>query len=679
MIAPFRFPVNKSDEELGRERAEAASAVSPIFDLRPDLVDSLVARSGAFFDSIAAAVADTALGESEIEAAIGAVLEGYRLPASEGRAALLRSAQLRDQLASAMERAFRDLLRPGVAAAGELDSFAGRGVILREGEEQRLVPRDSLPTMQGFFERAKSRVPRGFGVAELTLFQNLVIRFGEPTIRLNPEATEIARDQARQAVDRVKYEVLRDERIVSAHERVGPAEIERLESLRRAMAQQGTGSVWRARMGALVYNLLLLVVLGLVLRYFRPSVYESERSLTLIWALLIAVAVAAALIWRAGWPAQLIPVAFAALLVATLYDGLLSLVTVFVLVGLVAARPLLAGTAALFPALVGGAAAALSGRMVRRRAHTWPLAAVIAGAYVLAAVSWGLLGRQGTGWILQASVFGSLNAVVCVLLATGVLPLAESFTRITTDQTLLELVDLNRPLLRRLSLEAPGTYAHSINVANLAEAAAREIGANALLTRVGTYYHDIGKVKKPQFFVENQPRGRNPHDKLKPAMSASIVREHVKEGLVLADEARLPEAVKAFISEHHGTQRIGFFWEQAKEMSPEAEIDPDEFRYPGPKPQSKETAIVLLADSVESAARVLPDPTPDGIAELVDRIVGFKMSERQLDETPLTLREIHLIKQQFMKVLNGMYHSRLDYPLPTQETAGSETATREAS
>ncbi len=157
------------------------------------------------------------------------------------------------------------------------------------------------------------------------------------------------------------------------------------------------------------------------------------------------------------------------------------------------------------------------------------------------------------------------------------------------------------------------------------------------------------------------------------------MREHVKDGLVLADEARLPEAVKAFISEHHGTQRIGFFWEQAKEMSPEAEIDPDEFRYPGPKPQSKETGIVMLADSVESAARVLPDPTPDGIAELVDRIVGFKMSERQLDETPLTLREIHLIKQQFMKVLNGMYHSRLDYPLPTQETAGSETATREAS
>jgi len=196
-----------------------------------------------------------------------------------------------------------------------------------------------------------------------------------------------------------------------------------------------------------------------------------------------------------------------------------------------------------------------------------------------------------------------------------------------------------------------------------------------LLVRVGVYYHDIGKVKKPQFFVENQPRGRNPHDKLKPMTSASIVREHVKEGLDLADEGRLPDVVKAFIPEHHGTQQIGFFLDKAKELEPDGEFDPVDYRYPGPKPQSKETAIVLLADSVESAARVLQDPTTESIKALVDRIVDFKMSENQLDDAPLTLREITKVKEQFVKVLSGMYHSRLDYPLQNNNKASKQAGT----
>ena len=258
------------------------------------------------------------------------------------------------------------------------------------------------------------------------------------------------------------------------------------------------------------------------------------------------------------------------------------------------------------------------------------------------------------------------------LLALGILPIAETFTGITTNQTLLELTDLNRPLLRKLSLEAPGTYAHSINVANLAEAAARAIGANSLLVRVGVYYHDIGKLKKPHFFVENQPRGLNPHDKLKPTNSAAIVREHVLEGLEMADDAKLPPEVAAFITEHHGTQRIGFFYEKAKELEPDAKLEVSDFTYPGPKPQSKETAIVLLADSVESAARTLQDPTPENITELVDRIVGAKLADRQLDQAPLTLRELNTIKEQFVKVLSGMYHHRLDYPTAEGEPQPEE-------
>jgi hypothetical protein len=244
----------------------------------------------------------------------------------------------------------------------------------------------------------------------------------------------------------------------------------------------------------------------------------------------------------------------------------------------------------------------------------------------------------------------------------GFLPLFESFTRITTDQTLLELADLNRPILKRLSLEASGTYAHSINVANLAEAAARAIDANPLLARVGAYYHDIGKIMMPQYFIENQARGRNPHDQLDPLRSASIVRQHVLEGRKLAEQARLPESVARFIIEHHGTQPIGFFYEQARQAAPEAEIDPAPYSYPGPRPQTKETVVLMLADSVESAAKVLPEPTPARIRALVERIVERKLELGQLEDAPLTLRELSRVQDQFVAVLTGMYHHRIDYP-----------------
>ena len=210
-------------------------------------------------------------------------------------------------------------------------------------------------------------------------------------------------------------------------------------------------------------------------------------------------------------------------------------------------------------------------------------------------------------------------------------------------------------------MEAPGTYAHTINVSNLAEAAANEIGANGLLCRVGVLYHDVGKMLKPRYFVENQHDGRNPHDKLKAEMSASIIREHVTEGVRLAREEKVPDVVLQFILEHHGTQKIGFFYEKAREdQGPD--IDPDQFTYPGPKPRSKETALVMLADSVESAARAMREPTPERVRDLIDMVVGGKISDGQLDEAPLTLSDVTRAKHQFVKILGGVVHRRIEYP-----------------
>jgi putative nucleotidyltransferase with HDIG domain len=669
VIAPIDFDVRVPDDELREARAAAASSVSPILDHRPEKADSAIAAATEFFAALSAAT-EAAENDEEQHEGVRSVLEQYRVP--ESRVSLLVQPELRQRLEAAIGRAFDTLLRPGVVRGADLPSSSTAAVVLRAEGRDQLVQRDSLQTLQAFFVRAGRRAPAQFDLDEHRLYSYLIIRFSVPTIVRNREATRALRDEARGAVDDIRYSVLAGERIVAAHVRVGPQEVEKLNALRNALAETGVSRSWSAQAGGLLYNLILLLVFAVVLRYFRPAIYGSNRSLGLFWILVMAVIGTGALIAGVGAEPYLLPVAFAALVLASLYDGLIALVAVMVLVGLIAFRTPFLAVAVLYPTLLAGTAAALGGRVVRRRAHMWTFATAIAGAFILAGASLGLLGQVNVDDFLTISFWGTVNAIGCALLAWGVLPLAETFTKITTDQTLLELADLTRPPLRQLSLEAPGTYAHSINVANVAEAAAHGIGTNSLLVRVGSYYHDIGKVEKPQYFVENQPRGRNPHDKLKPATSANIVREHVEYGLKLGADTRLPDQVQAFIAEHHGDARISFFWERAKELDPDGEYSQKDFRYPGPKPQSKETAIVMLADSVESAARALQDPTYDSIEDLVDRIVRSKMDEKQLDDAPLTLRELTVIKEQFVKVLTGMYHSRIDYP--TQNNDEQEEA-----
>jgi putative nucleotidyltransferase with HDIG domain len=337
-----------------------------------------------------------------------------------------------------------------------------------------------------------------------------------------------------------------------------------------------------------------------------------------------------------------------------------------VLATLVAGQSVFRGTNALFINLLGGAIAAVSVGEIRRRNQTYQWILTIGSAYVATALAIGLTLDLAWRDIFVSAGFGVLNALGCVLLAILLLPMAEAFTRIETDLTLLEWSDLNRPLMQRLSLEAPGTYAHTIAIANLAEAACRAIGANALLARVGAYYHDIGKIARPQYFVENQPKGLNPHDVLRPGASAQIIRNHVREGLELAAEYKLPRALRAFITEHHGTGTISYFLDKAREGGGEGQSpDAAEYIYPGPLPQSAETAVVMLADGIEAAARVVHEPTPEKIREVVEHIVRQRMEQGQLTDAPLTLRQIEIIKEEFTRVIVGMYHNRIDYPTAT--------------
>jgi len=256
------------------------------------------------------------------------------------------------------------------------------------------------------------------------------------------------------------------------------------------------------------------------------------------------------------------------------------------------------------------------------------------------------------------------NGFFSAVLAIGSLPFIENIFKMTSPIRLLELSNPGHPLLRRLQIEAPGTYHHSIMVGNLAEAAAQGIGADALWVRVGSYYHDIGKIKRPYFFVENQFGQENPHERLNPTLSTLIITYHVKEGVEIAKEHGLPDKIIEIIEQHHGTDLVRYFYNKASEnLSDEKGVLVEEdFRYDGPKPQTKEAALVMLADSVEAAVRSMPKPTPAKIEALIQKIIRERLDDGQFDECNLTLKELTVVKNSFLKILEGSLHTRVEYP-----------------
>jgi len=417
-----------------------------------------------------------------------------------------------------------------------------------------------------------------------------------------------------------------------------------------------------AAAGATLTNTLVLAVCGLTLAFFRPSLYRSLRTVGLVAAVFVAVVAAAAMAARGPSPTpEFVPIALAGVLFSVLFDSRVSVFASLVLAALIGIQPPYLGTPALFLFLVVGVAASFSVRVIRRRDQVFYSILVTAAAYALAEVAIGLSAGAPVAAVGRSIGWGAANSIVSVALALMFLPPLEEFAGVDTYLKLLEWSDLNRPLMRRLSIEAPGTFAHTMRIANLTEAACTAIGANGLLARVGSYYHDIGKLARPEYFVENQPRGRNPHDKLSPTASAGIIRNHVAQGIALANEHHLPAALRAFITEHHGTGRITYFYEKAREGDG-GQINPGDFSYPGPVPQTAETAICMLADGVEASAHVLHDPTPQKICEVISHIVRHRIEQGQLREAPLTLKQLEVVKDEFARVLIGMYHHRIDYP-----------------
>ncbi len=658
IVAPFNFVVNKSEDELQREAEELAASAKPIYEFRQRAYDSTATTMAAFFSAV-----DAAADQGQ-QAIIGAAGE-FGVPVTPQEAAYLSKGGKRRALQQALQKVFDRTLAQGVTGPGVLQVEQSRELIVRRGSTESSVSRDQVLTFAHYLSRAKQLHPDAGSSVGDVLYLKLVRQFFRPTLIPKQLETERRRNELRGSVDPSKYIVRAGDRIVAPHEVVTNEAHERLVALHQELLRRGAATTYSIRgvVGPLLRDTLLLSIFWVLLVFYRRETYTDLRQVALIGGL-FAVLLAQAGIVARSYPEHptIIFMPFVAMMMTVLFNGRVSMIAAMILAVVIGLQPVFHDVPALFLCLIGGVTAALSVRALRSRSNFYAPVLIIAAGYLTGALALGLSGGWPIAEIGLRGLLGALNGLVSAGLTFFLLPVAESVTHITTDLTLLELSDPSRPLLRRLSLEAPGTYAHSVAMANLVEAACNRIGANGLLGRVGCYYHDIGKVKNPLYFVENQIPGNNPHDRLKPVQSAQIIKAHVIDGLALAAEAQLPDAVAAFIPQHHGTSEITYFLDKAKKIDGGQARNPDDFVYPGPKPRSMETAIAMIADSVEAALRVLEDLTPQKIEEAIDHIVKTKVNAGQLDAAPLTLQQIEQVKAAFLLVLSGMYHNRIDYP-----------------
>ena len=532
-----------------------------------------------------------------------------------------------DQVAASLDSALRTLYAQGIRA-----------------EQLEAVKADAVKALPaGWTERQK----RAGGEI---LRQNLNVN-----VKVDQLATSLAQQDARNGVTPVQVQVTAGEAVVRTDEVVTTLEVEKL----RALGLANEGNDWRGAIGLLLWAGLIAGVLALFLQRYATEAWLEDRKMILVILSLLAITAAG----RSLVPGHTIAVYFApfaaiAMMLTVLVGGRTALATQIagaLHVGIMSGDVELVAYV-LVPALLGMAAV---GRATTAREFAIGAVAVAAGA-VGVILSFVLVNRAadvlGIAQLLAGALVSGLGSA---LLAFAGMAILGHVFGISTVFELRELGDPNHPLLRQLLLRTPGTYHHSLLVGNLAERAAEVIGADPLVARVGAYYHDIGKMRNPTAFIENQT-GQNPHDELDPLVSAGIVAAHIKDGLALADRYRLPERIREMIPGHHGTSVVKYFFQIAQQRGQA----PDErsFRYPGPRPHSKEAGIVMLADGTEASVRSLSEKNPESIRGMVDRIIDERVADGQLDECDLTFRDVERIKDAFCELLLGVYHERIPYP-----------------
>jgi len=503
------------------------------------------------------------------------------------------------------------------------------------------------------------------------LANNIVSLWVIPNLKLDSALTAQKKSQAQEEASPVYKvaEMSKGEVVVRKGQRVLKEQLIQMNEINKMQAETDAHS---HLLGIVIIVALLAFLMFVYLKLFETKIFYDDKLLLIVGIVIFLSALSARIVVLSPLPSYFIPIASASMLVTLLVSGSVAAIVVVLAAVIVT---LIAGIRfdIFLVSLIAGISAICTIYKARSRNSIIRSGLIIGSLNFIAICAIGIISNFDFIVFVKEALWGLASGFASAALVMLLLPLFESIFKITTDIKLLELSDLNHPLLKEMVTKATGTYHHSMVVGNLAESAADAIGANSLLARVGSYYHDIGKIEKSEYFAENKQVPSDVHEKLSPSMSSLIITNHVKDAMELAEKHKLGSAIKDIVQQHHGTGLVTYFYHQAVEKTqPEDPISEENFRYPGPKPQTKESAIVMLADSVEAASRVLPNPTPQRLKELVRKIINYKFLDRQLDECDLTLMDINNISESFVKILTGIYHSRIEYP--TQKPTRHGTA-----
>ncbi len=635
--APRTFRANRTvqfvdEAATERARAEAASAVEPVTVFDSEVLASARGDVSRTFDAV----------------------RPYRTLFAEEPETTVAAAQA----------ALPDLQPEWVAALVTADETEfGRASRAAEQLATTVLSRrfvaDELPAVMQQMREGASSLP--FDPALRDAIEGIVGLTIEPTLSVDEAATEAARATAADGVDPVVIIKQSGENIVQRGEVVTAEHIEIIRRL--GLLDQG-GSL--PSLAALVALAIIAVVGGATYLWrFDNRIFERSRDLAIIATLVLgAVWVTRAILWFFPEVSlYLLPVPLAAMLATVLVNSRVGLLTaVLTVIGGVLLG--FSGGAAVVAMLVWSALSVVAMSFMTERARLFYVGLFLVGSGSLLAWLATVAGGAQPGEAALAAANGALGGLFAAVLGYGLLPFFEYAFGVTTDVRLLELASPGHPLMRRLMVEAPGTYSHSVLTGNLTEAAAEAIGANPLLARVGAYYHDIGKLSRPGFFVENQAGTENPHDATTPSLSAIIITAHVREGIELARKYRLPPEIVDIIEQHHGDSLVSYFYNKAAEgEGPVAEAD---FRYTFARPQSREAALVMLADSAEAAVRTVKKPSLPRVESAVRSVVEGKVADGQLHDSHLTLADLDEIIRVYAAMLASIYHPRIEYPEATQ-------------
>lgn len=669
LIASKPFRVLKDPKVYKRQVEAARKSVYPIFVLNKN-ISKTVNDSINDFNKFLLLTIDYQLKNKNVQP----YTPQFLTPNSFNVLKQIRQAQLDDSLKTkSLNDIFKIInrLSKKIYRRGLLDrdyaSIARDTIFLRVGKYERVVLArtyfDDANVKRFIQSYLKSQL--GDNQKLITAVSEYVYHFIAPNIKFSKKLTKEA---IKAAVDKIPLNdgiVNENERIVAKHDRITPEIKRKIESYRIAKGGNiSTLNLIEQNGGKFLHVILILFPFIIYIFLFRKRIYHETSKILLIAITILFVSALSFLVVSVDVSVPLkylVLVPVAPMLLTIVFDsrvGFYSAVVVSLISGGIQ------GNDYVFSVIniVAGSFAAYSVRDMKNRTQIFRSFSMIFAGYFFSILAFSLERFAPIQNILIDSSFAAVNALISPALTYGIIIFVERIFNITTDLTLLELTDFNSPLLKNLAKKAPGTFTHSMTIGTLVESAAEKIGANPILARVGAYYHDIGKTLTSEMFVENQMDNKNVHEGLLPEESARLIINHVVKGIELARENNLPEEIINFIPEHHGTMLVSYFYDMAVEKYGKDNVNINDFRYPGPKPQTKETALLMLADACESASRSIEDHDPKKVENMIHNLFQQRIDNGQLNESPLTFKDIMIIKDSFLSGLIGQHHKRIRYP-----------------